>query len=274
MAKYFIKKFDSLYEYENYLSRGKTQRGFEGESSFNNDASFTGTSSYEEANVLLMHGDHEMSSRIRERIPENMYGVQSVMQACGTQTHMQRGAVGYRVNIGAFLSGSKKCMLRKVRQKVQQPVITLCYNNGICSGISTEEAIDVNSRVMAAVMEIERQGIRVNLYVSQLSKENNGAYVAGPILRIKDADQLLDSEKMGYPLCSPSILRRHKFRFIEIHPNVPLAFADTYGSPLDSVEEYKKALDEAQVKYDVCFTFYDIKKLPVGDLVKMFKQEK
>lgn len=271
--QYFIKKFDSLYEYENYLSRGKTQRGFEEESSFNNNLSFTGTASYEEANMLLMHGDHKMSSCIRERIPEEMYGVHSTMQACGTQTHMQRGAVGYRVNIGAFLSGSKKCMLRKVRQRIQQPVITLCYNNGIRSGISTEEAIEVNSRVMAAVMEIEAVGIRVNLYVSQLSKENDGAYVAGPIIRIKDADQLLDSEKMGYPLCNPSILRRHKFRFLEIHPNVPRAFAGTYGSSLDSVAEYKMALDEAGVKHDVCFTFYNIRKLPVGDLVKMFKQE-
>jgi len=270
METYYVKKFNSLYQYNEYLRNGKVQSAFSDETSHSlNEPEWYGTQSYEEAENFLIRGNHELA----EQLHDKMQGISA--QNCGyfrnsiTQAKLQRGVAGYRVNIGAYLSGSEKCMLRKVRQRVQYPVINILYNNGATGGYSAKIMTDTNARVLRAIQILEMEkGVRVNLYVAQCSKSNDA--IAGPIVRIKDSDTIMDIEKIAYPLISPSMLRRQKFRFLEIYEGLPRHFADGYGSSLDNKEKLLGAAQSVNLKCDVYLTFYDAKGMSDEELMACF----
>lgn len=272
MTKYFVKKFDSLYEYNEFLRHGTTQPSFNP-----NDGAFCerspewyGTRSYDEAERFMMNGCHDMATAMRDKMNGVHGDNEGYFRESVTQTRLQRGPVGYRVNIGAFVSGSKKCMLRKVRQRIQYPVINIMYNSGACCGVSADDLIETNSRVLRAIQMLElNRGIRVNLYVSQLSS-GGSSYVAGPIVRIKDSDAIMDTEKIAYPMISPSMLRRQKFRYLEVYEGMPSCYADGYGRSLNDSDVMRDAAKECHIPIDVCLTYYEAKELTDEQLMARF----
>ena len=270
METYYVKKFNSLYQYNEYLRTGKVQSAFSSETSHSlNEPEWYGTQSYEEAENFLIRGNHELAEQLHDKMQGISAQNSGYFRNSITQAKLQRGVAGYRVNIGAYLSGSDKCMLRKVRQRVQYPVINILYNNGATGGYSAKTMTDTNARVLRAIQILEMEkGVRVNLYVAQCSK-SNGA-IAGPIVRIKDSDTIMDIEKIAYPLISPSMLRRQKFRFLEIYEGLPRHFADGYGSSLDNKEKLLGAAQSVNLKCDVYLTFYDAKDMSDEELMKCF----
>lgn len=271
--KYYVKKFNSLYEYNEYLRHGKVQSAFSGQSSQSEgDKDWYGTESYQEAEYFLVNGEHELATEMRNKMNNVSVKNDGYFRNSVTQTRLQRGAVGYRTNIGAYISGSKKCMLRKVRQRVQYPVINILYNNGGTSDITARELINTSSRVLRAIQMLElNKGIRVNLYVSELScSTRDSTQMAGPIVRIKDSDTIMDTEKIAYPMISPSMLRRQKFRFFEVYEGLPSHFSNGYGRSLSNGEYLKEAAKTCNLHFDVALTYYEASKLSDERLMEKF----
>lgn len=268
---YYVKKFDSLYSYNEHLRRGTVQSAFEKQKSQKPEEEpvWYGTESYQEAEYFLLNGNHELAEGMRNKMQNVSSTNEGYFRNSITQPKLVRGVAGYRVNIGAFLAGSEKCMLRKVRQKVEHPVINIIYNNGATGDVDPEKLTDVNSRVLKAIQILELyRGIRVNLYVSEISR-SYGSY-AGPIVRIKDSDTIMDTEKIAYPLISPSMLRRQKFRFFEVFEGLPRHFADGYGSSVDDGAILLQVAKEVNLKPDVCLTYYEAKNMTDEQLLKKF----
>ena len=225
--KNVVKKFNSVAEYEKYLSGGTTQEGFE-EASYTATESFTHTKSYDEANERLLKGDKDLAAKINtegkiEEVRRNLF-------ATARRRQTYSSVVGCAPNVPAFVAGAPNSMIAQRIVKVRQKVVNIVYNQAASYNVYADDLIRVGATLLHAILKIEAGGRRVNLY-SGLMSSVKGQAVAS-IVKIKDSGQPLDVLNAAYPLASPSFLRRHGLRFIEVSKGVSTKFNRSYGSPM------------------------------------------
>lgn len=226
--KNVVKKFNNVGEYEKYLSGGTTQVGFERESSHNGTEAFTLTKSYDEANERLLKGDKDLAAKINkegkiEEVRRNLF-------AAAQRRQTYSSVVGCAPNVPAFVAGAPNSMIAQRIVKVRQKVVNIVYNQSAGVFVQTDELIKVGAALLHAILKIEAGGRRVNLYSGMMAVE--GRQAVGTIVKIKDSGQPLDVLNAAYPLASPSFLRRHGLRFIEVSKGVSSKFSRGYGSPM------------------------------------------
>lgn len=259
--------FDSVQEFLQHLDNNEPQPAFKSQDS---QATYNpvwyGSASYDEADKWLRYGDHKAAERIGQAITKMRVQVSSYT----TSTRTRADYVGFAPCVANFVAGVPQSMYNRKRVRKPQPVITICYNTGATAGYSADEIAECGATLLEAVRAIEAGGVRVNLYTSQVSSK--GQQYAGPLIRIKDADQPLDLLKCAYPLSSPSMLRRHKFAFLERTPGIPSSFASSYGYSLKDGDILKQVKLKGR-KFDAVLTFYDVKGSAVGDVVNQIRQQ-
>lgn len=263
-----IHYFDSVAEFRQHLSSNEPRGRFANSpgSQATYDPVWYGSESYEQADEWLAHGDHKAAERIGKALTKMQVQVSSYT----TSTRTRADYVGFAPCVANFVAGVPQSMYNRKRVRKPQPVITICYNTGATAGYSADEIAECGATLLEAVRAIEAGGIRVNLYTAQVSS-SNGHY-AGPLIRIKDADQPLDLLKCAYPLTSPSMLRRHKFAFLERTAGIPQSFAGSYGSSIKDGDILKQVKLKGR-KFDAVLTFYDVKGSAVGDVVNQIRQQ-
>lgn len=251
----WVSYFNSLTEYEAYLNAGTTQSAFKrkmsSQETYGSDDCWAGSKDYATANNWLLYGNKEAAEKIKEAQRKIKFDVNKYIE----QSKILPDYVGFAPHVPNFVANQPKTMFAKKKVRKPQPVITVCYNTGATAQYEPEEIADAGAKLLEAIRTIEASGIRVNLYAAQVSK-SSGEY-AGPIVRIKDADQYLDLLKCAYPLTSPSMLRRHKFRYLEVTKGLPSHFASGYGSSIDDGTILKQVKLQGR-KFDAVLTFYDI----------------
>lgn len=254
MARNIIGKFEDITTLHEYLSAAVSNKHFEGnESSLSGGYDFCGSNDMPQAHNWLVNGYNDiavpMQQAIRAAEAEGETGAHT------TRRRHVSSVAGNRVNVAKFLAGNPVCMTRTIRAKVPAPVVTIVYNSGAISSYTADEIFNAALKVLLAAIKIEKQGVRVNLYAATISKSRK--QYGGIILRVKSADQPLNVLKTAYPLCHPSMLRRHKFRYIETHPDTERHWREGYGRSVD-FGELTDALRLEGMKYDAALTFYDV----------------
>lgn len=249
-----IGKFEDITALHEYMSSAKSNKHFEGEeSSLLRGHEFCGSNDMPQAHSWLVYGYNDIAVPMQQAIRAAEAAGET--GAYTTRRRQVSSVAGNRVNVAKYLAGNPVCMTRTIRTKVPAPVVTIVYNSGATSGYTADEIFDAAVKVLLAAIKIEKQGIRVNLYAATIS-ESSGQY-GGIILRVKSADQPLNVLKTAYPLCHPSMLRRHKFRYIETHPDTPRHWRNGYGRSVQR-SGLVEALKQEGIKYDAALTFYDV----------------
>lgn len=222
------KVFNSVTEFAAYLDKGETQPNFLAKSKLSTSESeketeFTGTKSFAEAQGLMINGDIDNFKKLQAA------GMKERVNASNTATgRVLRPAVcGAAVNVPAYLSGRPNCMIQQRTIHRKAKVLNVIFGNMVPWYIKTDEIINKSILVLQALKDLEKQGVRVNLYV-YTGTEKKRDHVE-TFIKIKDAGQYADFLKMTYFIVNPSFLRRQWFRFCEITPKVGKAFVETYG---------------------------------------------
>lgn len=259
--------FNSISEYNGYLESGQTQPCFGGEHSFStSDPYWIGTKDWQEATDLLINGDKEAAKKINAKIKQLNFDASGYV----AKYRMKSDYVGFAPNVPAFMANAPKTMFSIKRIRKPAPVISICYNTGATSGYSADEIATAGATMVEAIRTIEASGVRCNLYTAQLSRCQG--HVAGPIVRVKDADQPFDLLKMAYPLGHPSMLRRQKFRFIEITEGIPTCYAGGYGSSVKDDTDLRKVKLVGR-HFDAVLTFYDVHQTSVEQTIQLIKSQ-
>lgn len=199
---------------------------------------FTGSSSYEEADRMLLSGYAQGAQLLQEetvRIQNTHY-----------KTVCIRGVAGAVPIVPAYLSGNPRCMLSSRNLKSPMSVITLYCNIAVWGTTPCEQIITASAKILTAIKMIELSNIRIELYATQLavfygSGAKGDVYVDVSVL-LKKRENPLNVLRAAYPLVHPSFNRRHMFRFYESLPKEELKNKNPrYGCPcLSSQYAYKK----------------------------------
>lgn len=259
-----IGRFESITELHAYLQNAETAEQFKGRcASFDGDEEFTKSLNMEQADDWLLHGQPEIVVKIEQSLA-SMAAADGVKDATATTRTTVRSVAGNKLNMAAYMAGEARCMYRTVRVPIKRPVINVVYNSGATAQYSAAEIVDAAFKVLYALIRIEKTGIRTNLYAATIS-EKSGQF-GGILLRVKDAEQPFNVLKTAYPLCHASMLRRHKFRYIETQKAAKSGWVYGYGRSVD-IHGLKESL-QGILQYDCCITFYDTRHMTVEDIVE------
>lgn len=264
----FFKRFENINSLVSYLDNAKvssTWRGMCEKSQRMGEVAWYGYDTYEESRDKLLHGDKELQQRLRgsEKLDMNI-------PCTGTRKQMCTGVVGFMPHVPNFLAGVPNNMIFVREKQVKQKTITIVYNIGCRGDSSAEEVTCASARILSAIMSVERQGYRCNLFVASAQEEIDCKQRCGFVVKIKDSGQHIDTLKMALPMISPAMNRRFGFRFRETMEGLKRDWLDGYGS---SMEQYdlKQFLHDVDFKYDVALAYESVKAIKnVEELEQMF----
>jgi hypothetical protein len=72
-------------------------------------------------------------------------------------------------------------------------------------GVDSDEIIKAGQKLLGAVIEMEKQGYRFNLYATQAYASRNSADML--VVKVKDARQPLDLKRVSFPLTHTAFFR-------------------------------------------------------------------
>lgn len=116
-------------------------------------------------------------------------------------------------NVPAFLSGSARHMMQRVKRQQRTNILDI-YINGTCDyRQKAADILTVNISILQAVQAVERAGYQCNIYVCNIVKNSNGELYAYSV-RIKPAGAPLNVYNVAFPMLSPDMLRRVTFKYL------------------------------------------------------------
>lgn len=257
--KHIHLKFENVTSFTEYLESRTENEVFKGENlaSKDDDFSFRGTRSFEEAQKLLKYGDKEKMKLLKKSLEK----IQAKGSGYKTRRKVKTSIVGCTPHIPNYLQGVPECMIDVVKTRIKSPkVLTILYNPTVHCGIDAEELSEAGAKLLSYVYSLESQGYRVNLYLMFMSTPDiRRTEVISLTVKIKSSDQYLDLLKTAYTLANPSMTRRHCRRFMEVAPITDRGFIGGYGIPLNEEEDAKKI----GLKYDYYFNFETASKIEI-----------
>jgi len=148
---------------------------------------------------------------------------------------------GIGIDIGRYCEGIPECWVSPQYTQVDgvgQHLVRICVNVGALGrrSVSEIERRGIAIATFVEVMEYAGKSVELSICFPAISHDSKTSTL---IVRVKEFDQRLDSDKVAYALIHPAKHRCLKFRWIELLPESWWnSFRGSYGSSRDlSVSE-------------------------------------
>lgn len=228
-------RFDSISEFVDYLKNAPVQHyAFDRLASETGSYGFTQTSSFEEALDLMKFGYHEDF----EKLVQLKLKLEKYIKMSKKRNKQFNDYIGFAPDVKAYLEGNPLSMLNKkseARKKVNVYMNTSFYGN------TSKEAIFNRGAIVLSMIEIlENMGFSVDLHLFEMSTVDTMMHFSDFVL--KSENERMNIQKLYFPLCHPSWIRRLNFRLIEVTPNITSSWSNGYGRPSD-LSTMKKVID-------------------------------
>lgn len=232
-----VEQYDSALELYNTNRTRKVTDAWKGsnitESSIS--SSFHGVSSMEEAHKMLRDG---WADKVDEMIAlVNKAATVSINK----RTAFKNDVVGFAPVVPLAMMNVPNSMLNTAVKPTKSKVIKICYLNDDNGGTSPETFLKRGKRVLEAIINLERNGYRCELYTAQFYVSGNRA--DSLLVRIKEANQPLDVKRVMFPMAHPAFLRVIGFEWEDKCPtNI---YMSGRGRALHSTDDHERLFVEA-----------------------------
>ena len=222
-------RFSSLEEYLNHLEHAQVAPSFRDcEVSKQDFDAFTGSASLEEAIRMCRFGFHEGFDRFFALNTAIMHELDMSFDVVRTFDDY----VGFAPDVKAFLEGSPLTMIN--RPDPVRKSIRIFMNTSYDSSVEEEPILHRGATVLTTVMILEMLHYAVDLHLFEMSycdMGDGGVEVHFSEFLLKAPGERVNAQKLFFPLCHPSWIRRLNFRLIETTPHISYQWAGTYGIP-------------------------------------------
>lgn len=182
---------------------------------------------YDEAIDMLRHG--------YQPTVDSMKGVfKAGLQGESKRFSFQNSVAGFAPVVPLALKGVPNSMIDMRLKPIKAKVVDIYYDSTFRCGTSSEDIIKTGQKVLGAIVELERQGYRFNLYAVQSYCDSIDADVL--IVKVKSAEQPLDLKRVSFPLTHTAFFRAIGFDWYSKMPGG--RYRGGYGRAL--VHEFKK----------------------------------
>lgn len=254
MYKYYKKdkyeimqyEFDSIAEFIDYLDTAPIKKDVWGNhnlASEYRDYGFCKTHSLEEAKKICKFGYHEDF----DRLVELKYTLEKYIKMSEKKSKQYNYYVGYAPDVKAYLEGNPLSMFNRENQERKH--IDIYFNSSILAGVSSNQIYNRGVIALCLVEILENMGFCVDLNIFTMTSKYDEIHYAK--FNLKKSGERLNIQKLYFPLCHPSFLRRLVFRLMEQTPDITREWINGYGSTCDDYT-IRKVLDLNENDIVIC----------------------
>lgn len=161
--------------------------------------SWCGVDSFEEAEQLMRDGYQPTVDKMKAGIKANVQGQ-------GKRISFFNDVVGYAPVVPLALQGVPTSMQNSYMKPIKAKVLNIYYDMTASCSTSSKEIIEAGQKLLGAIMELEMQGYKFNLYAIQsYYSSSQGADIL--CTKIKNSNTPLDLKRMSFALTHTSYFR-------------------------------------------------------------------
>ena len=217
-----VERYSSAQEVvQDCRSRKITDSSFDDMSSKHLDFSWEGVHNYDEALELLRTGYQPTVDKLQGALKANRTGTQKRI-TFENQVH------GFAPIVPLAMKGVPNSMINMTMKPIKCKVIDVYYAMNCGSSASANDIIGYGQKLLSAIIELEKQGYRFNLYAVQAYSDYDNADML--CVKVKSSDKLLDLKRMSFPLTHPSFIRVIGFDWYSKCPTA--RYRSAYGRAL------------------------------------------
>ena len=193
-----IERFDSAMEVaESCKTRTITSSSFDNMQTYKIHK-WHGVKSYDQALELLHDGYEPVVEKLKQGTKINAQGVTK-------RITFQNEIQGFAPVVPLAIMGVPNSMINTTIKPIKRKVLNVYYDITASAGTDSQDIIDAGAKLAGAILELEQQGYRFNLYAVQ---SYTGSCDADMLLvKIKSSDKPLDLRRMSFPLCHTAFFR-------------------------------------------------------------------
>lgn len=162
------------------------------------DPDFCGVKSYEEALELMRTGYQPTVDKMKDSLKAHFSGQ-------GKRITFRNDVVGFQPIVPLAMQGVPNCMVNTTIKPIKTKVINICYDSTASWSTSSNDIISAGQKMLAALIELETQGYRFNLYAMQPYASSGSADIL--CVRVKAANAPLDLKRISFPLTHTGFFR-------------------------------------------------------------------
>ncbi len=161
-------------------------------------SSWSGIKSREALNDLLQNGYEAPVQKLKDATKIKVSGA-------GKRIKFQNDIVGANPIVPLAIMGVPMNMVNMTMKPIKCKVVDIYYDMTCSCGVSASDIEDAGEKILGAILELEAQGYRFNLYsVTTYTDEHDCDMLA---VKIKDSNQPFDLKRMAFPLMHPAFFR-------------------------------------------------------------------
>lgn len=195
-----------------------------------------GVRTYDEALDLLKNGYQPTVDALQDTVKANRIGTSK-------RISFQNEIAGFMPVVPLALKGVPNCMINMTMKPIKAKVIDVYYDMTANAGTSSQTIIENGQKLLACIIDLEKQGYKFNLYAVQTYCDDEGCDTL--VVKIKSSDKPLDLKRMSFPLTHTAFFRVIGFDWYSRTPHG--TFRGGYGHALKyemSSEEERKQFAE------------------------------
>ena len=174
---------------------------------------FNGVDSWKEATNLLRYGYQPFVQKLKAKLDFTARGD-------GMKTAFRNDVVGFAPVVPLAIMGVPNNMINMYKQPVKNKVVNIYFDKVAVCINSVKQIEDACAMFMSALINIEMQGYRVNLYITE--SHSDGRYVDMMCLKVKDANMALDLQRISFPLAHTAFFRAIGFDWFKRCPSAKI----------------------------------------------------
>lgn len=175
---------------------------------------------------------------------KNQTKIERIMSNMALLEHVKTKGFGMQetglcVDVGTYLNGEPECWIAEQFDYKPKKVVKILINCTQSWSFTPNQIENRGAGILSLIQMLKKQGyiIKINIYLGfDYCNKNYFCFLKVP-------SNPLDIQSLSYALCSPSLLRRFGFAFLEQATNRENCNNDGYGRPL--------SLDEVVLSKDI-----------------------
>lgn len=214
-------RFYSLTEFITFLKTHPVCEQFPNPASEENDFYFTQTHSLEEAMELCLYGWHENFTKLTEL----KLKIEKYVKLSSNRPRQYNDYIGYTPDVKAYLEGNPLSMFNKKSRTRKK--IDIYMNTSYNASTSVNAIYNRGAIILSIITILETLGYSVDLHLLEMCTKYQQVHFSEFIL--KQENERINPQKLYFPLCHPSWVRRLNFRLIEETKEANSAWQKDYG---------------------------------------------
>ena len=157
--------FNSIAELMSDLDKAPEIEGRDDSSGDHRGSDWCDTSSYEEAH------DNMIAGRVYDNLTTDLNKYKT--NGCKEKNNSYLDVVGFAPVVPLALQNVPLCMVNK-KKTINNKIVTIVYNAATPWNVESDEIMKTTTELMKNIIQLERDGYRVNLYVSEYNDDGSG----------------------------------------------------------------------------------------------------